>query len=227
MIVNLLSEARDIIIKLCEVQIRLANEQNALPNKEIPGDIKVRKLILGMLDYKSQRIIYETVINSYERCERAKPLFGTPPYKFLDVEANLQYNASGFSLRRKNMAYIRPYLGLPNTHQFGSPHYIDEDGRLYRICYEYIKDEDPPMPKHYVKGVREFIQFYVKAKEQQGSKRKSLPVPGKIVNLKSTHVLDEFDGTSQQTTSIRVHTYTSNFTGGSRVIFLMTASIIL
>ena len=93
--------------------------------------------------------------------------------------------------------------------------------------YEYIKDEDPPMPKHYVKGVREFIQFYVKAKEQQGSKRKSLPVPGKIVNLKSTHVLDEFDGTSQQTISIRVHTYTSNFTGGSRVIFLMTASIIL
>ena len=220
-----LSEARDNIIKLCETQIESALLQRAAPNTRIVGDHKVKQLFLGMLDYKHQKEVYHHVINSYERCQRAVPLFGAPPYHFLDYEANLMYNASAFSSTRKHMAYTQAMLNLPNSNQFGAPHYKDDKGRLYRVCYEFDKKADHPMPKQYVDSKNSIVYFYIKGKRVEGARHISVPKIGETITLSSTEELDAFENTRKShTISTKIISYTTNTKGGTKVVFLLVAS---
>lgn len=222
---TLLSEARDKIIQLCEAQIEAAKMQQPSANTRISGDNQVKQLFLGILNYKNQKAVYQHVISSYERCQRAVPLFGTPPYQFLDVEANLLFNAAAFSNKRKHMAYSKPLLGLPNANQFGLSHYKDDQGRLYRVCYEYDKSNDHLMPKRYIDSKEGIIYFYIKAKTTENKKHISVPNIGQLITLNSTNELNAFDNTQAHTVDITINGYTSNTKGGSKVVFLLLASL--
>ena len=126
---------RDAIQRLILEQIERAHKQGATPGVAIYGDSKVRALAKTMLPRASKRAIFMNTLRSVEAYHRALPIFGAPPYSFLmPADASL-LRAKGFCASRTNMAYDVPVV-VDNYSSFGTPHYVDEHGRHFRIDEE-------------------------------------------------------------------------------------------
>lgn len=172
------------IVRLCRVQLVKAKEDRALPNTPIDGDSTVRTLFLSLLPLTRQRVVFARAMGSQrDNLQRARSLFGAPPYRFLRPEDNELYNASAFSVRRINMAYLTE-SPTPGMHQFGRPHYLDDRRRKYRVCQDDKLTADNVLPNQLLESQPARVLFYVKYRRQLLP-----PRVGETVTLRPTSLI--------------------------------------
>ena len=112
-------------------QISRAVQLRTPPNVSIVGDAAIRRTATALLPASMLRRIFLDLVAIRGGIERARSLFGAPPYIFLLPEDAALLNAGGFASSRKNMAYDRPN-SVPNYSQFGMALCTDTKGRQFR-----------------------------------------------------------------------------------------------
>lgn len=179
-----LTEVASSIVRIMQVQMQRARNKRVSMNCPIEGDSNARSLLLSLLPLRLQRSVFLRVMQKYTDFERARTLFGAPPYRFLNECDGHFINAGGISARRVNMSHNNaPSLSI-GPHQFGGAQYQDEQGRGYRVCQELQAPQDDSLPNVVLSTATNGVLLYVKY-----STPLLPPRVGEIVTLRPKSVL--------------------------------------
>lgn len=128
-VINTRTDAYDVVSRLVSAQLRL---EPASFNAPCAGDKNVRSLFYTVLDNSAQRCLYLETAADRKAWHRLRPLFGAPPFSFLNAGDAYMLRAGGFASRRRHMASIHSF-GCAAVSQFGHGQWEDDTGRLYRV----------------------------------------------------------------------------------------------
>jgi hypothetical protein len=116
-----------------DAQIAAAADAAAEPRVALGGDRAVRVAFYTLLPPPQQRALFLEVMGNVEAWPRVRPLFGAPPYDFLEPGDARRFAAGGFAAGRSNMAHDEVRT-VASYSQFGAGQFRDAYGREYKIA---------------------------------------------------------------------------------------------
>lgn len=153
-------DAMNYVSKVVNTQMRLAEATGAQRDTAIEGDRSARLAFLSLLGQTSQRTLFMAIFKEPGSAERVQSIFGSPPYPWLGKEDAVLLNASGIAHSRVNMssdALSGVETLVLNYNTFGLEHYVDPNGRQYRVTpLGSTRMDDPLFIAH---AVAELSQF--------------------------------------------------------------------
>ena len=111
-------------------QLELSDQLKIAPNQSIEGDAAARKLFWLLLAPPEQREFFISFIKTPRNLPRIRPLFGSPPYSFLEAYDAYILHAPAINKTRSRMAYKNAACTESMLFQ---AHYIDQKHRKIRI----------------------------------------------------------------------------------------------
>lgn len=127
------------VVRLCQQRVseqvfRVAvnNGVAPMPNAEMKGDRATRLLVQTLLSMTQRRALFLRVAADPNHWPRLRPLFGAPPYHFLQPVDDGMFRATGFAASRVNMVYDSALqASIVGSSHIGYGHFEDELGRVY------------------------------------------------------------------------------------------------
>ena len=125
------AEAHAQLQRAFALQVEQAEIEGAPPNVGIHGDSHVRKAFWALLTPENQRHFFLKIAADRRYWPRLRTLVGSPPYSFLRPEDEGGLRAGGIQAGRVHLA--PETVTATSYSEFGSGHFEDPVGRLYRI----------------------------------------------------------------------------------------------
>lgn len=129
-----LAETERVVWSLLQVQADAVQDASS-DSSSRKGDAEAKDAFYTLLLRPQQLRLFERFCEHEAWLPKAVHLFGAPPYSFLPVlagsNADVGLQASGLARSRVRLAYDDT-VAMP-SHQFGSPHLRDAQGREYRV----------------------------------------------------------------------------------------------
>lgn len=208
-----LADAYNHCMRLALVQIESAISAKTLPNVSTSGDRFVQTTIQLLLPDALMRRLFLQISSTPRSWPRLSPLFGAPPYYFLQPGDAGGVRAGGFAHARVHMTYDQAGQ-IPGTAQFEGQ-FTDEHGRLYKVHLPSTASLEQPLVggKH---SLDVHSVLYVRVKRRTTAKLKNatsrdaktpflLPRPGEMLQLTETPQLRRLRHLDQPSqTSVRI-----------------------
>ena len=172
-----LGDAISYLSALATTQVDKAALEGAPLNVQVTGDSIFRKQFYGMLPAVEQRRFFLNFMASPSNYGRLGPLFGAPPYSFLQAGDCEAIRPAGISFTRRRMV---SKTGLPNFSKFGVPTFSDPSGRSFKIFWPGPLGQDTQIGAPAVFS-SQTINLFVKL-----PKRGHFPMPGSTLVLTET-----------------------------------------
>ena len=153
-------DAIEYVTTLINMQLVSAEEHGVRRDIKIEGDRYARLAFLSFLGIDSQRMLFMGIFNKTCSVQRLQSIFGAPPYPWLKDGDVVVLNAAGISRSRVNMspsAVGGVLTNILNYNTFGMEHYIDQNGRQYRVTpTETTRPDDPFFISHAITALSQF-----------------------------------------------------------------------
>jgi hypothetical protein len=197
--ITTLGDAFEYCSSLVEIQLQRAHKENPPMNKSIYGDTNTKKTIFTLLpDQLIRNLFISTTTRDKTGLFRLKPLFGAPPYSFLNPQDSGMIRAAGMSTGRVNMTY--DIKSVPPYEQFGAGHVVDDFMREYKLIPHKSNKSVDSLPFD-LENDEKYVHMIVRVrkrrceakvalnKDPQNRKSIVFPVPGEVLNIRYSDVL--------------------------------------
>ena len=229
-LLTFLLDAEELVTTALNKQLDAALREQPSPNVAMDTDAAVRRTFYTVLTDAQQRSVFVKFASNMRAWPRLLPLFGAPPYGFLNTGDAYMLHAAGIASSRTKMTYDSNQI-CPSYSQFGKGHFVDEFQREYRALLplqdvqQGVNKETTLLPWRITERGDRQVVMHVRVKKRSLKVKRELlrrketrsvvsfPHINEVVQLQMTQGLRQIHGFSNNSQDIALNPLSVKITG--------------